>query len=118
MFPTEVGPKLIGRVHDAPASNVPTDGAVLTMSGQAVPPELFNVKFGEMLGLFPLDGILNVSVMFPLFDSVAVFGLSLLVEPTGVDAKFRVGASTKSSFTMRLFRLSATKTLPLGSTTT
>jgi hypothetical protein len=75
MLPTEVGPKLIGKVHDVPASSVPTDGAVLTMSGQAVPPELFNVKFGEMLGLFPLDGILNVSAMFPLFANVTVFGL-------------------------------------------
>jgi hypothetical protein len=99
MLPKEVGAKLIGRVHEAPAASVPADDEVLPVIGQAVPPELLKAKFVEMLGLLPLDGIENVSAVFPLFDSVNVCGLSLLVVPTTADAKLRFGASAKSNFT-------------------
>ena len=83
-------------MQDAPAASVPADEAVLPINGQAVPPVLFNVKFVDMLGLLPLDGIENVKVEFPLFQSVTVCGLSLLVEPTAVVAKARLGGSAKS----------------------
>jgi hypothetical protein len=99
MLADDVGTKLIGRVQDAPAASVPADEAVLPINGQAVPSELFKVKLVEMLGLFPLDGIGNVSGALPLFDNVKVCGLSLLVVPTTADAKLRLGASAKSNFT-------------------
>ena len=99
IVPAAVGAKLIGRVHEAPAASVPADDEVLPVIGQAVPPELLKAKFVEMLGLLPLDGIENVSAVFPLFDSVNVCGLSLLVVPTTADAKLRFGASAKSNFT-------------------
>ena len=74
-------------MQDAPAASVPADEAVLPINGQAVPPVLFKVKFDAILGLFPLDGIGSVSAVFPLFHSVTVCGLSLLVEPTFVDGE-------------------------------
>jgi hypothetical protein len=121
-LPAVVGAKLIDRVQNAPAASEPADEAELPVNGQAVPPELFKVKFVEILGLFPLDGIGNVSAVFPLFHSVTVCGLSLLVEPTVVDAKPRLGVSAKSSFTTPFpFWLpapSATNTFPLASTAT
>jgi len=89
IVPAAVGAKLIGRVQDAPVASVPTDEDVLPINGQAVPPVLFNVKFDAILGLFPLVGIGSVSAVFPLFHSVTVCGLSLLVEPTAVDAKLK-----------------------------
>jgi hypothetical protein len=85
--PAAVGAKLIGRVQDAPVASVPADEDVLPINGQAVPPVLFKVKFVAILGLFPLDGIGSVSAVFPLFHSVTVCGLSLLVELTFVVAK-------------------------------
>jgi hypothetical protein len=90
MLPEDVGAKLIDSVQDAPAAKVPADPAVLPINGQADPPELFKVKFVEMLGLFPLDGIENVSAALPLFARVTVCGLSLLVEPTAVVAKLKL----------------------------
>jgi hypothetical protein len=88
MLPADVGTKLTGRVQDAPTANVPADEAVLPINGQAVAPVLFKLKFVEMLGFAPLDGIGKVSVAFPLFDNVTVCGLSLLVELTFVLTKF------------------------------
>ncbi len=55
-----------------------------------------------MLGLFPLPGIGKFSTALPMFSTVTVCGLSLLVEPGAVNAKFRLGGSAKSSFNARL----------------
>jgi hypothetical protein len=117
IVPAAVGAKLIGSVQDAPVASVPVDEAVLPINGQAVPPVLFKVKFAAILGLFPLVGIGSDSAVFPLFHNVTVWGLSLLVEPTAVDAKLRplVLALT---FRMRLFPSSAMKMLPALSTAT
>jgi uncharacterized RDD family membrane protein YckC len=105
LLPPDVGTKLIGKAHEVSAARVPTDEDVLLVNGHAVPPVLFKVKFAEMLGSFPLDGIGNVSAAFPMFHAVTVCGLSLLVEPTAVDAKFiRYHDSETSTF----------HTLPLG----
>jgi len=87
ILPAAVGAKLIGRVQDAPTARVPVDEAVLPIKGQTVPPVLFSVKFDAILGLLPFDGIGSVSAVFPLFHRATVCGLSLLVEPTAVDAK-------------------------------
>jgi len=89
IVPAAVGAKLIGRVQDAPTPSIPADEAVLPINGQAVPPVLFQEKFAAILGLFPLDGIGSVSAVFPLFHRVTVCGLSLLVDPTFVDAKLK-----------------------------
>ena len=115
-LPAAVGAKLIDRVQDAPAASVPADEAVLPINGQAVPPELFKVKFVEILGLFPLDGMENANGVVPLFESVTVWGLSLLVEPTVVALKVRFGASAKSIFAMMSWLRSTTKAFPLPST--
>ncbi len=55
-----------------------------------------------MLGLFPLPGIGKFSAALPTFSIVTVCGLSLLVEPGAVNAKLRLGGSTRSSFNIRL----------------
>ena len=105
MLPTDVGVKLIGKVQDAPTARVPAAGELLSINGQAIPPELFKVKFVEMLGLFPLDEMGKVSAVFPSFHSVTVCGLSLLAEPTFVVAKLRLLALALT-FRMRWFWLS------------
>ena len=50
-----------------------------------------------MLGLFPLIGTGKLSAALPMFSTVTLCGLSLLVEPQGVAAKLRLGGSQKSS---------------------
>src|SRR6266567_449401 len=115
MEPTVVGVKLIRLVHEDPEANVP--GLELDMSCGQV--ELLSiVNPAAMLGFKPVPGTGNVSVALPIFVSVTVCGLSLLVEPTAVDAKVRLGASAKSNFTTALLPTSATKTLPLPSIAT
>jgi len=87
IVPAAVGEKPIGREQDPPTASVPANEAVLPINGQAVPPVLLKVKFVAMLGLFPVVGIGKVSAELPLFDSVTICGLSLLVKPTFVVAK-------------------------------
>ena len=91
MLPEAVGAKLMGRVQDVPRASVPWELAELDINGQAVDPTLFNVKLTAIAGLFPLDGIGRVSAALPRLNTVTVFGLSLLVEPTAVDAKLNEG---------------------------
>src|SRR6266566_3768774 len=71
-----------------------------------------------MLGFKPVAGTGNVSAAFPIFVSVTVCGLSLLVEPTAVGAKLRLGGSAKSNSSTAMLPLSATYTFPLPSTDT
>jgi hypothetical protein len=61
----------------------------LVTTGHVV--ELPRLKFVEMLGLLPEAGVGKMSMPVPLFSIVIVCGLSLLVEPTGVDTKLKVG---------------------------
>ena len=63
---------------------------------------LSSVKFELMLGLLPVDGISSERVAFPSFAKVTVKGLSGLVVPTAVSAKFSVGGSAKSTLTREL----------------
>jgi hypothetical protein len=55
-----------------------------------------------MLGLLPLFGDEKISAEFPEFSTVTVCGLSLLVEPGDVEAKFKLGGSARSSFSTLL----------------
>ncbi len=59
-----------------------------------------------MLGLIPLLGIGKFSAALPTFSIVTVCGLSLLVAPGTVNAKFRLGGSARSSFNIRLLYVS------------
>jgi hypothetical protein len=77
------------------------------MIGQDCAPVLPSVKFAEIAGLLPLLGTGRFRVAFPTFSTVIVCGLSLLVEPGVVLAKFKIGGSAKSSFNMRSFPASA-----------
>ena len=106
--PAAVGKKLIGSWQDSPGASVPGSEDPLLSNGQSKLPELFRVKFAEILGLFPLEGIGNVSAALPAFSTVIVRGLSGLAEPITVLEKVRLGGSAKSSFTTRLLAVSAT----------
>ncbi len=109
------GVKLIRLVQEAPAASV----AALELDESCGQVELLAiVNPAARLGFRPVAGTGNVSAALPIFVSVTVCGLSLLVEPTAVAAKLRLGASAKSSFATALLPVSATKTLPLPSTAT
>jgi len=73
----------------------------LLISGQADAAPVLSVKFAVMLGLLPLDGIGKLNAALPTFSTVTVFGLSVLVAPTAVLAKVRLGGSAKSSSNAR-----------------
>ena len=83
----------MGRVQVLPTASVPGDEEVELTCGQAVPPLLFQVKLAAMLGSKPLEGTGRLSAALPTFSIVTVCGLSLLVAPTAVEAKLRLGAS-------------------------
>jgi hypothetical protein len=106
--PAAVGAKLMGNWQDAPTASVPGSHELALKTGQAEVPLLLNVKFAAMLGLLPVDGIGKVNVAFPMFSTVTVCGLSVLVELTAVLAKVRLGGSAKSNFSMRLLYVSET----------
>jgi hypothetical protein len=114
--PAAVGAKLMGNWQDAPAASVAGAEELTLRTGQAEDPLLFRVKFAAMLGLLPVDGIGKVNVAFPMFSTVTVCGLSVLVEPTAVLAKVRLGGSARSSFATRPLPASATRTFPPPST--
>ena len=94
--PTAVGLKLTGNRQLAPAARVPEEESVVK-SGHAAVPLLFSAKFAEMDGLLPLVGTASVRGALPMLATVTVCGLSLLVEPTTVDAKVRLGGVAKFS---------------------
>ena len=96
--PAVTGPKLMGNRQEAPAASDPAVEELALTSGQAVDPLLLRLKFAEMLGLFPVEGIGMLSVELPMFASVTICGLSLLMEPADVVAKVREGGSVKSNF--------------------
>jgi len=89
----------MGNWQDAPAASVPAVDEPLLISGQAEAPLLFSVKFAETSGLLPDTGIGKLNAALPTFATVTVCGLSVLVEPTTVLAKLKLGGSAKSSFT-------------------
>jgi hypothetical protein len=91
--PVTVGVKLMGNRQYASAASVPAVEEPEFSNGQAEEPLLFKVKFAVMLGLLPFDGIGKVNEALPTFSTVTVCGLSLLVEPTDVLAKVRLGGS-------------------------
>ena len=97
--PTDTGVKPMGNSQEAPAASDPSVVEVELTTGQSV---VSLVKFGAMLGLLPAAGTGNVSVALPAFSTVTVCGLSPLVVPIGVEAKVKLGASTKSSFSTPL----------------
>jgi len=101
--PTVAGAKLIGNWQDAPDASVPGVEELALTSGQAEAPLLFSVKFAAMVGLLPDDRMGMFRAALPTFSTVTVCGLLVLVEPTTVLAKLRLGASVKSSFTTSLF---------------
>jgi hypothetical protein len=86
------------KVHVASAASVPAALLPEPTIGQALEPVPFSVKFVAMEGLLPEVGIGKLSVAFPLFHTVTVLGLSLLVEPAAVVAKLRLGGSETSIF--------------------
>ncbi len=106
--PAAVGTKLMGNWQNAPGASVPAAEEPLLISGQADAAPVLSVKFAVMLGLLPLDGIGKLNAALPTFSTVTVFGLSVLVAPTAVLAKVRLGGSAKSSSNARLFCVSAT----------
>jgi hypothetical protein len=98
ILPLVAGVKLMGRVHDVAAASVAVSNEVEVNNGHAVAPVLFRLKLGEMLGFVPVAGIGKVNVAFPMFEKVTVCGLSLLVEPTLVEAKVRLGPAPSAIF--------------------
>src|ERR1035441_10014869 len=96
--PALTGPKLIGNRQEAPAASDPAAEELALTSGQAFDPLLLRAKFTEMLGLLPVERIGMLSVELPMFASVTICGLSLLMEPADVVAKAREGASIRSNF--------------------
>jgi hypothetical protein len=105
--PTAVGEKLMGSRQDSPAAKVPGDEELELISGHAEATLLSSVKFAAILGFSPVEGMGNDSAALPIFVRVTVCGLSLLVEPTAVEAKLRLGGSAKSSLSIRLVPASA-----------
>ena len=92
----------MGRAQVAPDAKVPVVEDALETSGQADAPLLFNVKLVATLGLFPDAGTGRASGALPAFPIVTVCGLSALVVPTCVLAKFRMGGLEKSTFATEL----------------
>jgi hypothetical protein len=88
----------MGNWQDEPAASVPYIQELPVTRGHAEAPLLFQVKFAPILGLLPVAGIGKFNAALPTFSRVIVCGLSVLVEPTAVLAKVRVGGSAKSSF--------------------
>jgi len=106
-LPVVAGVKLMGRMQVVFAASDPADEEVVTR-GQAVLPVLVRLKLvPERFGSLPVPGMGSVSAAVPMFSSVTVCGLSLLVLPTTVDAKLRVGAVARFSFTTSLLVASA-----------
>ena len=116
--PAVVGTKLMGNRQEAPAASDPAVEELALTSGHAVAPLLARVKFAAMFGLFPVEGMGKFSIALPIFLTVTVRGLSLLAEPTCVEAKVRDGGSAKSNSFTALLPESATKTFPFPSTAT
>src|SRR5580658_9798743 len=85
--PAEVGAKLRDNRHDWSAPSEPA-GDPLPITGHAVPP-LAKLKLTGTEGLLPLPGAGNERGALPMFSSVIVWGLSLLVDPGAVEAKLR-----------------------------
>src|SRR5580658_1062900 len=101
------GAKLIGSTQESPLGSVAEEAPALT-SGQADATPLFNKKPAEIAGLVPPLTAGRVSGALPTFSTTTVCGLSVLVSPGAVRAKFRIGGSEKSSFKTRLSSVSAT----------
>ena len=120
-LPDCVGEKLNGRMQVALGAIVPAVNDVLLIDGQAVLPVVVRVKFvdEDKLGFVPELGIDIVSGVLPMFVTVTVCGLSVLVDPTAVDANVKLGATVEIGILMtRLFPVSAMYTVCEPSTHT
>ena len=91
MLPAAAGVKLMGSVQEVAAAREAVLPELVVNAGQAVLPVLLTLKLLETLGFVPVPGMGKVKGAFPMLENVTVWGLSLLVEPTLVEAKFRVG---------------------------
>lgn len=108
--PTIVGVKLMGSVQLVWAGNDPDALLLLPTSGQELLPLLLSVKLvEEILGSFPEEGIGKLRAVLPMFSTVTVCGLSLLVLPTAV-------VGTKVNEGGVLTTISFTALLPLSPT--
>jgi hypothetical protein len=116
ILPVVAGVKLIGSVHVVAAGRVAMLSEVEVNSGHAIPPVLFMLKLAEILGFVPVAGIGNVNAAFPIFENRTVFGLSLLVEPTLVEAKVKLGPVPSAIFSTLPVPESAIKRVSLAST--
>ena len=101
-LPTTVGWKLMGRVHEVPAASVPGEEAELGVNEHSGDAPLERGKFGGAYGLLPFAGTRKDNAALPSLVRVTVCGLSVLVAPTDVEAKARVGGSVRSSFATEL----------------
>lgn len=116
MLPLVVGVKLMGSVHVVAGASVAVLSELDVNIGHAVPPVLFKLKLVDMLGFVPVAGIGKVKAALPMFEKMTVFGLSLLVEPTLVDAKERPGPVPRAIFSTMPVPESAMKRFSLAST--
>jgi hypothetical protein len=101
-LPATVGSKLIDNSHEVPAASVPGVANPLPITGHAEGPLPAKEKLLAMLGLFPVAGIGKVKSALPIFAIVTLCGLSVLVEPTVVEANPRLGGAEKVAFTTEL----------------
>src|ERR1700728_3717416 len=92
-LPATAGSKLIDNSTEVPAVSNPGTANPLPITGHAEGPLLAKEKLVAMLGLFPVAGIGNVKSALPIFATVTLCGLSLLLEPTVVEANPRLGGS-------------------------
>jgi hypothetical protein len=98
IFPAETGTKLIDSSQEAPAANVPAEDAPALTCGHADAALSFKVKPGKSSGLLPLANEGKVRSPLPMFATVTVCGLSVLVAPKAVVAKLRPGGSAEFTF--------------------
>jgi hypothetical protein len=105
MEPDAVGDKFIEYTQETPGANVTGLDEPLRI-GQVV--KLPRLKLAGILGLLPEVGVGKISGPVPLFWTVTVCGLSLLVAPTDVDAKLSAGATAGPTSSTWPARLSAT----------
>jgi hypothetical protein len=89
MVPSVVGLKSMAALQLAPAVRVYAVDELVLVCVQVE--ALSQPKFAATLGLYPVMGSGKVRVALPLLATVTVCGLSVLVEPTAVVAKVRVG---------------------------
>lgn len=97
----DFGSKLMGSRHEPPAASEAGPEAPEGTSGQSAAVLLSSVKLGEISGLSPEAGTGKLSDAFPVFATVTVCGLSLLIAPLAVASNVRLGGWAVVSFRIR-----------------